>query len=51
LAIYREMAHSFALLNQRDKVIATLEHGLELARAAGDAANIEMFSKMLNQIR
>jgi len=45
--IYNEVANTYALMNQREKAIATLEHARELARAAGDNQMVERFTDRL----
>jgi protein O-mannosyl-transferase len=51
LDIYNDVANTYALMNQRDKAIAVLERGLELARASGDAENAERFAARLKENR
>ena len=51
LDIYSELANTYALQNQRQKAIAALEHGLELARAAGDEENTKRFTERLDANR
>ena len=48
--IYNDLANSYFRLNQRPQAIA-LEHGLELAQAAGDTENIKKVSAALQAKR
>src|SRR5206468_4157589 len=51
LDIYKEIARTYALMGQREKAIATLERGLELARSSGDEENAKMLQDYLNASR
>ena len=51
LDVYKHLAEIYTLANEREKSIAALEKGLELARAAGDEQNAQQFSARLNLSR
>jgi tetratricopeptide (TPR) repeat protein len=49
--IYNDLANSYFRLNEKPQAIAALEHGLQLAQAAGDAENIKKLSAALQAKR
>jgi Flp pilus assembly protein TadD len=51
LDIYSEVANTYALMNQREKAIATLEYALQIARKVGDTENINRFTERINANR